>query len=351
MRVKPGICSLIIVLSMITRLYADTTPYYQDSIEKSYKVKSGGALIVDSNLGDLDIQGKESGKVEIEVIRRVKTMNERKAKSILDDLEMDIQKEGNDVRIYCRYHRNKGVFFDMGNWKLNLKFVIKVPENYNLNLKTGDGDVQIHRIDGDIQCHTSDGDISTREIVGPLNLKTSDGDVFVNDVEGIADIKTSDGDIDVDHVTQEVRLYTSDGDINADNIGGSVTAKTSDGNIVIYSAEGFVNLKTSDGDIRAHGFTQSINASTSDGDIDIKIDHQLSSESRLSTSDGSIRVGLNKDIKLTIDANARDGRVKTDFPVTVSGYHSKRHLQTEINGGGPELYIRSSDSDIHLYQH
>ena len=207
MRIKFGFYLLLAGLAIIPRSFADTTPYYQDSIEKSFNVKSGGTLIIDSNLGDIEIQGKGNDKVEIEVIRRAKTMNERKVKAILDDLEMEIEQEGNDVHIYCRYRRDHGIF-NMGNWYLQLKFVISVPEKYHLNLKTGDGDVQLHHIEGEVNCRTSDGDISSRNMIGPLLLGTSDGDVFANDVEGILDIKTSDGDIEVDNVTGEVTLHT-----------------------------------------------------------------------------------------------------------------------------------------------
>jgi len=53
-------------------------------------------------------------------------------------------------------------------------------------------------------------------------------------------------------------------------------------------------------------------------------------------------------VKLNLDAKTSGGRVHTDFPVTVRGEISRRMLKAELNGGGPELYLRTSGGSIHI---
>ena len=49
-----------------------------------------------------------------------------------------------------------------------------------------------------------------------------------------------------------------------------------------------------------------------------------------------------------VNAGTSGGRVRTEFPVTIRGEISKRKLQAKINGGGPELYLRTSGGSIYL---
>ena len=49
-----------------------------------------------------------------------------------------------------------------------------------------------------------------------------------------------------------------------------------------------------------------------------------------------------------VDAHASGGHVETDIPVTVQGEISRSTLKAKINGGGPELYLRTSGGSIHI---
>jgi hypothetical protein len=51
---------------------------------------------------------------------------------------------------------------------------------------------------------------------------------------------------------------------------------------------------------------------------------------------------------MDVNAKTSGGRVHTDFKVALSGEISKRSMKGEMNGGGPELYLRTSGGSIYL---
>jgi hypothetical protein len=68
----------------------------------------------------------------------------------------------------------------------------------------------------------------------------------------------------------------------------------------------------------------------------------------LTTSGGAITVHLADDMGLDVDAKASGGRIHTDFPVSIRGEISRNSLRAKMNGGGPELYLRTSGGSIYL---
>ena len=59
---------------------------------------------------------------------------------------------------------------------------------------------------------------------------------------------------------------------------------------------------------------------------------------------------MKDDVEVNLDAQTSSGQVKTDFSVTTTGNISKRHLRGTINGGGPEMYLRTSGGNIKVYK-
>ena len=341
----------IFILTCCSLTIAKSDRLFEDTIIKTYQVENGGTLTIDSNLGEIDVKGVKGNQVQIKIIRQIKAESQRAANQILEYLDIDTHQQTQDVVIYAKYHQPKNQFFkwiDGSHRWPNLRFIITVPTVYHLDLITEDGDITISQIQGNVYCSTSDGDVLVEDITGPADIKTSDGNVQIENVNGPVAVKTSDGNILLDECSESVDLKTSDGDIRVNWVKGDVIAYTSDGHIAIQETKGAVTAKTSDGDIEVNEFGNKIEAITSDGSITAKIKNQPKEDCRLKTSDGSIRVYISDGINLTINAKSHDGRIKTDFPVKIVGEVDKNRLYTQINSGGPEINLLSSDGSIHL---
>jgi DUF4097 and DUF4098 domain-containing protein YvlB len=299
-----------------------------NTLTKSFNVQPGGKLIVDTDLGSVDVRGIEGSKVDITVTREVRRGNEDK---ILKEFKVNFEQRGNDVFVTGEHERHGLSHFwnDFGS-KLRVRFVITVPLSYQLDLKTSGGNVDVADIKGRVESRTSGGNLTYDRIVGDVLGKTSGGNVRVGSVDGETDVHTSGGDIRIDETK------------------GNVTARTSGGGIRINKAGGEVDASTSGGSITVDEVMGSVKADTSGGSVTATLTVQPKSRCELSTSGGSVTVYLAESIALNVDAHASGGHVSTDFPVTIQGKIESDSLQAKINGGGPDLYLRTSGGSIHI---
>ncbi|MCZ6507495.1 MAG: DUF4097 family beta strand repeat-containing protein [Acidobacteria bacterium] len=272
-----------------------------DTVERTFDVAPGGTLKIDTDQGSIDIRSAPGNQVRIRV--------ERKARSGSDaDFELRFEQRGDDV-IVTGERPGSGWF---GSRRFRVRFEIEVPQRYNLDLDTSGGSISIADLEGDVDCHTSGGSIS------------------IDDIDGKVDCRTSGGGIDIGRIEGSVLAKTSGGSIRIDRSGGSVVAKTSGGNITVHEVLG------------------SIEATTSGGNIKATISQQPQADCRLSTSGGRVELALASSIAVDLDAKTSGGRVNVDLPVTVQGHLGRSSLQGKINGGGPQLYLRTSGGSIYI---
>ncbi len=302
---------LFSILFLLTPCFSFSST--EDTISKSFTVSPGGTLYVDSDIGSIQVQGLKGNKVDIEVIREVKSGSEKSAEQILKDLDIGFDQKGNDVYITAKYDKRDWDRFwnNIGKY-LRVKFIISVPDNYNLDLDTKGGSITAEEIQGIVKSRTSGGSLHFDRIDGEISGNTSGGSIEIGEVKGNTNVDTSGGSI---------RIKRAQGPVDAHTSGGSITVEEIMGNI---------------------------KADTSGGSIKATISQQPQSDCRLTTSGGSITVRLKEDIGVNVNAKSSGGRVHTDFPVTLKGEIDRSALNAKINGGGPELYLRTSGGGIYL---
>lgn len=322
-RIRTAALAAALGLLAITAAHAAT----DSNIRRTFGVAQGGTLTVDADLGNLTITGGGSG-VTVEVKRRAHASSRSRADEIFKQYEVKMDQSGNDVRVTARYDHP----FSWFHWTddLDVDFVVSVPANYNLQLKTSGGNIKVGDLHGDIRAHTSGGDVSLARIAGPVDASTSGGDVSLDAGNG------------------RIVLRTSGGGVHIGQANGSVDAKTSGGSIEIIRAAADVYAHTSGGGITIDEAFGSLDASTSGGSIRARLAQQPRGESKLSTSGGSIVVSLAPNVSLDLDAHSSGGEVATDVPMTIQGKQSDDTLNGRINGGGPRLTLRTSGGDIRV---
>ena len=131
---------------------------------------------------------------------------------------------------------------------------------------------------------------------------------------------------------------------------GKVDAKTAGGSIRIDRATGSVNANTSGGNITVEEVMGNINAKTLGGSVKAYISRQPEGDCSLETAGGNVTAYLVEDIAVDVDARTTGGRVSSDIPVTtvVQGKVRGSRLQGAINGGGPQLKLRTFGGSIRL---
>ncbi|MBD3378577.1 DUF4097 family beta strand repeat protein [candidate division KSB1 bacterium] len=299
---------------------------FNEPIEKSFDVSPGGTLVINSDIGSIDVDTGVSDKVEVLIEREIDASNERVKERVLEEMSLDFDHSGANVTITLDMPNNRGWFGDRNRVKIAYK--VTVPQRYNVDLSTAGGSIKVANLDGSVDARSSGGSLSFGQIEGPVTGKTSGGNIKLQGCDGNAVINTSGGSIDI-------------GEVN-----GAVEAKTSGGGINIRSAKASVLAKTSGGPIKVEQVDGEIDASTSGGAIKATITRQPQGDCRLSTSGGGIHITLASDVGVDLDARTSGGRVRTDFPITVQGELKPNELSGPINGGGPQLYLRTTGGGI-----
>ena len=279
---------------------------------------------------------------------------------------------------------------------MSVTIEVTVPHNYNLDLSTDGGNIQVADVQGRVSTETAGGNISAGQIDGPTRLvtdggnilakniggdltaQTGGGDITVGSVAGGAILRTGGGHIRVASIAGAGRLDTGGGNISLEHAGAGLVVSTGGGEIEVGEASGLIRARTGGGGIRVVRSTgpteletgagsvylmqvqNAVRATTGAGGITAWFgpDAKLSSACRLAAGEGDIVVYLPKQLAITVDAQVElggDHRVVVDpaFPLKVTYGEPDEGSQIvraegALNGGGETLILRTVSGNIKL---
>ena len=311
--------SLTILFSTIVVVHAQTAPKV---VKEIFDVSPGGQLMIDSDLGSIDVKTSIPNKVEIVVTKETEKLDrlldplkfqepftDIDVTELLNDFKFTFEQKGHNVHITGKFktgreHLQKKLLLLS---LLKIHFEVTIPHRYSVNLNTTNDGISVVDLAGGVRVQTS-GDLRIGEIKGPVWGRTSSsGNIILEGCQGNVDVQASIGDIDLGNVVGDVKaktgssgnitlkvcqgnvdLTTSIGDINLGdvagyvranggdiqigNVGGEVIAQaSSSGNIILEGCQGNVDVQASIGDIDLGSVWGSVKATTgSSGRISLK---------------------------------------------------------------------------------
>ncbi len=299
---------------------------FEQRIEKNFKVEKGGTLYLDSDKGSVEVRSHAGEEVEVLVFLEADVRSKEQAQEWFDRFDIHFEHRGKDVEIIGewlerRSHRRN---------RLLVHYEIQVPEEYNLDVRTAGGGIEV------------------TDLIGEVELKTSGGGISIGEIDGRVRAETSGGGISLQRSTGEAYIHTSGGGIRLGEIGGSLDAKTSGGSISVDGVNGDLKARSSGGGLRLRNVNGNLTAKTSGGSILAELLKQIDAPMDLHTSGGGITLEVPPDFRADIDASTSGGRVYSDLPLTVRGTFGKSSLRGEINGGGKLVSLRSSGGNIEI---
>ena len=304
----------------------------ENDIERSFQVKSGGRLTVDADRGTIEVRTAARDQVDVKIERKVKRGKKWSVEEVLEDLPITFDHSDSGVTIRAKYEEKNRWRGNRERNRLQVKFSITVPEQYNVDLKTQGGGISVEDLEGEVRTQTLGGNLRIGTIKGPVWGRTAGGSIEVEGTEGNADIETRGGGITIGNVEGAVEAKTAGGSIRVDSATGSVNANTSGGSITVEEVMGNINAKTLGGSVKAY------------------ISRQPKGNCSLQTAGGNVTAYLVEDIAVDVEARTTGGRVSTDFPVVIQGKVSSNKLLGTINGGGPVLKLRTFGGSIRLHK-
>ena len=148
----------------------------------------------------------------------------------------------------------------------------------------------------------------------------------------------------------DVDLGTTNGAIRIRGMEGKVDATTTNGSIDLQGGTDRVDLRTTNGNIDA-----SVDAlggegrfSTTNGPIDVEV-RSGNAPVRATTTNGSVELTLPADFSGQLDAQTSNGRVRSDFPITVPTGNPQNRLSGSLGAGGTTtITLRSTNGNVDL---
>ncbi|HKV41755.1 MAG TPA: DUF4097 family beta strand repeat-containing protein [Blastocatellia bacterium] len=252
---------------------------------KTFQVTEMPDLRVDTSDANIHVHSWDKNEIQVTVTARGWSIGGSNAVDVIAG------QNGNSVKVEVKFPHH---WFGMQLGSRRVDVEINAPRRIHANLHTGDGNVDLGGIAGD------------------LVLASGDGNITVNDARGSLDLGSGDGHIQLDRVDGTVKAHTGDGKIRVNGRFDALELKTGDGSIEASAQPG-------------SRMTGPWTLHTGDGHLSLRVPEGFAADVHIHTSDGHIDLGL---------------------PVEVSGRVGTTDVRGRLNGGGSLLTLTAGDGSI-----
>ncbi len=241
----------------------------EGTFSRTLSVTGPVQLEVETGSGEIDIRATESGSVHIEGRIRA-TWN------FWDDGDADdrvrrveqsppIEQSGNDIHV-GRWPRPNNV---------RISYVVTVPRDTQLRVRTGSGDVFVGDLQGPVFAEAGSGEIRIGHVGGDVRARTGSGDVEVLEGAGGVNVTTGSGDVRVKNAGPAgSQVSTGSGDVDVSGAAGPLRVRTGSGEIIVVGTPAAAwELGTGSGDVSINTPATAafeVDARNSSGDIDAR---------------------------------------------------------------------------------
>ncbi|MBK9992002.1 MAG: DUF4097 family beta strand repeat protein [Verrucomicrobia bacterium] len=302
----------------------------EEKANKTFAATSGGNLVVEVGFGLIEVVATpDRTDVSVDAWRKITRWNSTDEENYLKENPIEFVQDGNTVIVRAPKRMTWSWF---GSWRNRneANYIIHVPGNFNVTLKTSGGSITISAVSGSVKANTSGGSLRFVNIHGSVDGHTSGGNVKAADCEG------------------EIRIGTSGGSIEVAEGSGTLSGNTSGGSITVKSFKGSVSIDTSGGGITVENIQGKINGHTSGGSIHAILLAPIPGDVDLSTSGGGITATVAPDAAFNLDAATSGGGVDCDLPLTVQGKIQRSRVTGTVNAGGPSVRLHTSGGSIRI---
>jgi len=259
-----------IVLTMLGLFLGFASLARADEWSKTYNLTGKPDLRVETSDANLRVDTWDQQTIDVHVTSSHYKIGEGGIK-IYD------HQNGDSVAIEIRYpHRHLTIQFGDSH---RVDVEIHMPREGRVNLRTGDGAIQLANFKGTMDLESGDGRQELESVDGNLRARTGDGHIRVTGRFDALNLDTGDGRIDArassgSTMVASWSLHTGDGSVTLqlpDNFAADVDLHTSDGHINVdmpVTVEGRLGDKNIHGKINGGGNLLTVH--TGDGSIRIE---------------------------------------------------------------------------------
>jgi len=284
-------------------------PEQIEKFTQSYKVGDGSALDLSQLSGDIRVTAGGGSEIKIDATKRVRHRDPEEAKRLLAALRIDVNNFNGRVEVRTIYPR-RGSFGN--NISASVDYVISVPADAAVSLKSISGDVSVTGVKGEVRAETVSGDVN------------------VNSTPNVAIAKTISGDVTAQNVSTQTTLVLST--ISGSVLGTGLKVRA----LEAGSVSGNVRLVGTD--------VERLEAKSISGNIEFDAPLTRGGRYEFTSHSGTVRITMSGGTGFELDADTFSGSVRTDVPVTL-----RTMGRTDQNRRGSNKAIRGSYGDASAY--
>lgn len=244
-------------------------PVRAEEWSKTYNISGRPDLRIETSDANIRVTTWDQNTIEAKVITSHYKIGE-------GGIRVEERQTGDSVELDVRYPHHD---FVIGWSSHRVDIIIQMPREGRVNLRTGDGKIEVAGLKGDMDLHTGDGSINLDGVDGKLHATTGDGHIEANGRFDELGLKTGDGHVDVrakngSSLAAGWRLETGDGSVSLEvpgDLAADVDLHTSDGHIDLdmpVQAEGRIRQNEIRGKLNGGGSLLTIR--TGDGSIHLR---------------------------------------------------------------------------------
>ena len=102
-------------------------------LDRTFTVSPGGRLTIESDGSDLRVEGTSGNQVEVHILMKG-------SDRVLERMELTAEQSGDNVSVTAKRDTSKWTDF-FGSWSQDGKVEVKVPHQYNIDIRTSGGDI------------------------------------------------------------------------------------------------------------------------------------------------------------------------------------------------------------------
>jgi DUF4097 and DUF4098 domain-containing protein YvlB len=296
-------------------------PEQIEKVSHSFKVGEGAGVDVSQVSGDIRVTGGSGSEITIEATKRVRHRDPAQAKRLLAALRVDVNNFNGRVEVRTTYPR-RGEFGN--NVSASVDYVISVPANATVALKTISGDLNVASVRGEVRTETVSGDVTVTAVPNLAIAKTISGDVIARDIG-----------------TQTALVLST---VSGNVIGTGLKVRA-------------VEAGTVSGDVRLTGSEiERLEARSLSGNIEFDAPLSRSGRYEFMSHSGNVRIVLSGNTGFDLDADTFSGNVRSDVPITLraigrqDGQNRNRTSHKAIRGSYGDasafLQVRSHSGSV-----
>jgi len=124
--------------------------------------------------------------------------------------------------------------------------------------------------------------------------------------------------------------------------------ETTNGQVEVTDFAGSLKLESTNGDLVGREIRGHFEARTTNGSVRVELLEYDGQALSCKTTNGNVDLSLPADANAELSARTTNGSIKTDLPMKVSGSFSRNKLNGSLNGGGPEIDLRTTNGSIRI---